>query len=247
MSTRPSCAVAGCRHGSTLNQQEQVDAIQGYIERLDHHHLAFQIKYQISPTELGEYHRQSLQVTIDTLEQFWSEPQHARLIDAKLVHLSFAYATEAALYGQMGLSFRVAYLGTYLATWFKLGKERFLNVLRGNMPMESSTQQIILDLKTAMGKLGTDHEIVLFLSKQIPCSCLDESKKIAKEAPKTRRCFYCTSEGLKVEVKKCSQCKRVQYCSKECQTADWKEGHKKECEIYKLSHDEEVVFKAMRR
>jgi hypothetical protein len=74
--------------------------------------------------------------------------------------------------------------------------------------------------------------LVLFLSKQIPCSCLDEAKMNAKQAPKTGRCRYCNSEKLKFELKKCSQCQLVQYCSKKCQLADWRAGHKKECEEY---------------
>ena len=32
-----------------------------------------------------------------------------------------------------------------------------------------------------------------------------------------------------VELKRCVQCKKVQYCSKECQGKAWKKGHKEEC------------------
>jgi hypothetical protein len=246
MSTRPSCAVAGCRHGSTLELQEQVDAVRGYIERLDKQTLEFQTMYRSSGKESSGRHREEMQVTIDTLEQFWSEPQHARLIDAKTVDFCFAHATGLALNGEMHKSYRLAYLGLYLSSWFKLGKDTFLGAL-GGMPVESSSQQTMLDLKVSIGKLGTDREMVLFLSKQIPCSCLDEDKKNAKQAPKTGRCAYCCSEGLKLELKKCSQCKSVQYCSKKCQVADWKAGHKKDCETFKRQHEQNAAFKAMRR
>ncbi|XP_055336773.1 uncharacterized protein LOC129587180 [Paramacrobiotus metropolitanus] len=40
-------------------------------------------------------------------------------------------------------------------------------------------------------------------------------------------CAYCFSVGKKLLV--CSECKLHQYCSKFCQTADWKAEHKKDC------------------
>jgi hypothetical protein len=89
--------------------------------------------------------------------------------------------------------------------------------------------------------------LVLFLSKQIPCSCLDESKENAKQAPKTGRCRHCNSEDLKLELKKCSQCKSVQYCSEECQVADWRAEHKKECKGLKQAREKNAAFKAQTR
>jgi hypothetical protein len=86
--------------------------------------------------------------------------------------------------------------------------------------MESLNQQTMLEFQTSMMKIQTDRGLVLFLSKQIPCSCLDEDEKNAKQAPKTGLCSYCDSEGLTLELKKCSRCKSAQYCSKECQVAD---------------------------
>ncbi|GAQ78909.1 hypothetical protein KFL_000200620 [Klebsormidium nitens] len=43
----------------------------------------------------------------------------------------------------------------------------------------------------------------------------------------SKRCSKCGASG--VAVKTCSGCRRAQYCSKECQVAAWKEGHKVEC------------------
>jgi hypothetical protein len=262
MSTRPSCAVAGCTHGSTLQLeehaiqgQEQVDAVQGCIERFAKMQLKLRTKNRSSGAELGDHKREFGVNIMKIFEQFWCEPKHARLIDAKLVRFCFAYATETILKGDMEetvrkrdieLSRRLTILGIYLATWFKLGKDTFLGALRG-LPLESSNQQMMLDFEASIGKLGTDRGMVLFLSKQIPCSCLDESEKNAKQAAKTRRCTYCSSEGLKMELKKCSQCKSVQYCSKECQVADWRAGHKKECDMWQRTNKRNAEFKAMHR
>lgn len=34
---------------------------------------------------------------------------------------------------------------------------------------------------------------------------------------------------------KCSGCQSVFYCSRNCQVADWKNGHKNECKSYEVS------------
>ncbi len=137
----------------------------------------------------------------------------------------------------------LASLGIYLATWFKIGKNTFIGALQG-IPVNSHQARSMLDIKATMQKLNTDREVILFLSREIPCSCLDVGKKSAKQLPKTRRCQYCSKEDLKVELKKCSQCKMSQYCSKECQVADWKRGHKKECEGFNYCREQTAAGKA---
>jgi NADH pyrophosphatase NudC (nudix superfamily) len=45
-------------------------------------------------------------------------------------------------------------------------------------------------------------------------------------------CSYCATsskENPMLKLKECSGCHNVRYCGKECQTADWKQGHKKCC------------------
>jgi hypothetical protein len=223
---------SNCLHGSTiLEQQERVAAVHGYLERHDKQFLEFKAKYQ--GQEFNEHQREISGAKMKDLGQFWSEPKHARLIDANMVRFCFAYATETALNGSMEISRRIAYLGIYLATWFKLGKDTFPNALVG-IPVAISDPQSLSDFQASLGKIDTERGLVLFLSKQIPCTCLDEDKKNAKQAPKTGRCGYCCREDLKAKLRKCSQCKTLPYCSKECQVADWRAGHKKECEMWKL-------------
>jgi hypothetical protein len=54
--------------------------------------------------------------------------------------------------------------------------------------------------------------------------------RAAKMAEK-RKCTHCeAAETPSLDMMKCSKCKRVQYCSKECQKTHWKKVHKKECE-----------------
>jgi hypothetical protein len=47
-------------------------------------------------------------------------------------------------------------------------------------------------------------------------------------ATATRACAGCGDCAS--ELKACSRCKAVYYCSKECQSAHWKSGHKAACE-----------------
>ena len=107
--------------------------------------------------------------------------------------------------------------------------------------------QTMIDFQASLLKMRSDHGLILFLAKQIPCSCLDgleEDMKNARQAPIPGRCWYCNSEDLRVELKKCSQCKMSQYCSKECQVADWKRGHKKECEGFNYCREQTAAGKA---
>ena len=49
-------------------------------------------------------------------------------------------------------------------------------------------------------------------------------------------CSSCSKELGKGAIKRCGQCKRRIYCSRECQSNDWKNGHKKECKLLLQQH-----------
>jgi hypothetical protein len=52
----------------------------------------------------------------------------------------------------------------------------------------------------------------------------------AEKKAATGQCSKCgTVETATVSMAVCARCKAVQYCSKECQVADWKAGHKQVC------------------
>lgn len=71
-----------------------------------------------------------------------------------------------------------------------------------------------------------------FYRKRIGCKCL---KKIHLEARKriykTDSCLVCGIVKGRELVPVCSRCMVNQYCSRECQVADWPE-HKKDCDAY---------------
>ena len=84
-----------------------------------------------------------------------------------------------------------------------------------------------------------DHTLVQYYRKRIPCSCLDEKYKLVKYIPKMGLCFNrtCTSRGVeRSKMFSCSRCGRANYCSVECQRADWKAHKEAICDISALAN-----------
>ena len=78
-----------------------------------------------------------------------------------------------------------------------------------------------------------DHTLVSFYRKRIPCACLDEKYKEVKSVKKMGLCYNpdCSQPGGRMERSKmfcCTRCVVANYCSVECQRADWKR-HKEFC------------------
>ena len=110
--------------------------------------------------------------------------------------------------------------------------ENFMVCLRETQAVLNWTK--VLELESA-----DDHTLVSYYRKHIPCSCLDQKYKEVKSVKKMGSCYNpsCSLPGRKAERSKmfsCSQCGVVNYCSSECQRANWKK-HREQCdEIVKL-------------
>ena len=81
--------------------------------------------------------------------------------------------------------------------------------------------------------VADDHTLVSFYRKRIPCSCLDEKYKEVKSVKKMGLCdnLDCNLPDRMVERRKmfsCTRCGDTNYCSVECQRADWK-THRVRC------------------
>jgi hypothetical protein len=85
-----------CKHGPTADQ-ERIDVVDEFIERMKRRHKEIRTKYQMVGTDAGDHRREGAKADRETLKQFWSEPKHARLIDGETVHFCFAYAAEQLL------------------------------------------------------------------------------------------------------------------------------------------------------
>ena len=83
------------------------------------------------------------------------------------------------------------------------------------------------------GDTCDEHTLVSFFKKRIPCKCLDKRYKEVKSIAKMGLCDNrsCPLPDNKIERSKlmnCEQCLVAQYCSIECQKADWP-LHKEDC------------------
>jgi len=77
--------------------------------------------------------------------------------------------------------------------------------------------------------------LVKYLRKNIPCKCLDGKYKEVKSITKMGFCCneHCQVPGRMVERRTmlyCTRCRAVNYCSPECQKADWP-SHKEICDF----------------
>jgi len=68
-----------------------------------------------------------------------------------------------------------------------------------------------------------------FYRKRISaCKCLKKMHLEARKTPKMGMCHNCAKEMDRVSLSVCSKCKLRQFCSRECQVADWP-SHKEVC------------------
>ena len=98
------------------------------------------------------------------------------------------------------------------------------------------------DVSTKMRALfvegsSTNHDLLKFYRKRITCSCLKKMHlEMRKTLPKLGMCYHCEEEKERSLLMVCSRCKIGQYCSRECQIADWP-YHKCACDVYFSAHD----------
>ena len=74
-------------------------------------------------------------------------------------------------------------------------------------------------------------DIFAFTDAQLGADALTSDPDLQKQSRKAnkRTCGSCqTQEQFRGDFSLCSRCKKVAYCSKDCQKSHWKQ-HKKEC------------------
>jgi len=67
---------------------------------------------------------------------------------------------------------------------------------------------------------GCKRSLVKYFVNCTPCNCLDELySKVRSTTPKMSKCVGCGQQKQRSSMFICTGCKRIQYCSKECQIA----------------------------
>lgn len=88
------------------------------------------------------------------------------------------------------------------------------------------------DAKWELLAHGNIRDVLKFYSKRLPCSCLKEQYKHSRRTvPKMGLCEHCRQRKERAILMTCGQCKVPQYCSRECQVAEWPD-HEKDCDRY---------------
>mmetsp|Transcript_15598 Transcript_15598/g.23131 ORF Transcript_15598/g.23131 Transcript_15598/m.23131 type:complete len:262 (+) Transcript_15598:57-842(+) len=83
-----------------------------------------------------------------------------------------------------------------------------------------------------------ERRTISYLKKRIPCKCLNEKYKAVRSLPKMYTCCNITSCSLPDNsvnlsaMMSCGGCRRIHYCSEECQSANWEE-HRDVCKKWR--------------
>lgn len=100
--------------------------------------------------------------------------------------------------------------------------------------MQDPTALQNFDCRTKDMQAPNKRGVIRYFSKRIGCDCL---KQWYKSYPRVYFCEYCLLEKNTSDLKQCSLCKVDNYCSKECQIADWPK-HKIQCNKYRAQESD---------
>ena len=153
-------------------------------------------------------------ITQEKYQDIWHDVTKMELVQSSLVAISTQYILEDSIEQARGYASLACHFEQHLAV-----------VLKEDL----SSMNII-----KMFELGVadKHTLVKYLMKHVPCSCLEDVYKEVKSIPKVGLC--CNREcGQNRIVERstmlnCTRCRQANYCSRECQVADWP-GHKEVC------------------
>ena len=77
---------------------------------------------------------------------------------------------------------------------------------------------------------GNRRDVVKFVAKRMPCTCLKKLNSATREkVPKVGICFGCSKKFPRSELYVCVGCMIAEYCSGECQRADWSRHKTRDC------------------
>eukprot|EP00984_Skeletonema_dohrnii_P033098 scaffold28586_cov107-Skeletonema_dohrnii-CCMP3373.AAC.6 len=201
-----------CRHGFITDSHKDFEEITKFA-------LAFNNKFWEEPdsTNLGDCFEIALRSTWDEFYDVWNS---ATKMDLAISCFTWAGTDDIVLEDR---HIEEANANAAIASYLEECNAMHLR----------KTQASINSAKTAELFRGDEHTVVKYLRKKIPCSCLDKKYKEVKSMARMGSCYNpnCSLPDQKIERSRmlyCTRCSQVNYCSPECQKADWK-IHKEDC------------------
>ena len=89
-------------------------------------------------------------------------------------------------------------------------------------------------------RCGNMRDVLKFHSKRLSCACLKKIYSDARKSlPKVGKSFHCGIVKERALLSVCSKCRIDQYCSRECQVANWPR-HEMHCDAYVRVHKQQT-------
>lgn len=80
----------------------------------------------------------------------------------------------------------------------------------------------ILEAFNKLKDIQCSREFATFVNERNACKCLGGAyDELKRTTPKTNKCAYCQEEKPRKQISVCSGCRATDYCSRECQVADY--------------------------
>ena len=138
-------------------------------------HACLQGKFEIIDQLRASGHDVTFHHEIDFFYRFWSQPDKASTITAKTYKVAFSCAADAAIDSEFDVARSFIRIGCFVREWAQHGGAQMLadscsRLSGGVLARLSETME-------AMHKTKTDRGLVLYLSKQLPCRCLQVSAR----------------------------------------------------------------------
>ena len=176
---------------------------------------------------IGDLFEHIYEATKTKHAEVWNDPDKVKWVASHFIKLGVDMILEGSAYQAVG---RSAIFSSFLELWAA-------EVICQNKTEANWNIFVALCDWTKMSELyyGDEHTLVSFFRKRITCKCLDDKYEEVKSIAKIGFCCNpnCSIPDRKTARSKmlyCTQCRKANYCSRECQVANWP-IHKQICAI----------------